>query len=310
MWMRAAGDGAGVPLHSQGLPIQALCFQCDSSCSLCSSQLALLVPQDGLHLEEGARHCLPGGTEPYQSEGKGARASPARPPLATIAPALNNAHGDPMGVLGLSKGWNPGKIGRRPQPAQHGMMRPYMKQGMPIGMPRVVRHTSACQGSPGEHTGTSAEVAAAEQCGNPASRQRDERARADGAHAEFGAHGGRDGEVNASESAALEVLASLRMLAAGPGSGSGPEPRAGGRVGVIALRAASGRVRKRPVRCPAAGASSGEDSSAEESEAGRAACRRGRRPHPPLRAASARAAAAAVARSEAAVEAEARLMSL
>lgn len=276
------------------------------------------VLQDGIDLEERGRQCLPGGTKPYCSEGKRAsawaapaRASPARPPLATIAPAPNTTHGRPAWASCPSSAVKPGRAGWGPQSAQHGTPQPYAKQAASIGTGNAARHTSACQGAAGEQ-------ATAKQSGSPARCENGEQAGAGGAHAECGAHGGRGEEIDASESEALEVLASLRMLAAGqgPGSGSGSRSHTSGKVraaaGAVggALRAGSGRVRKRPVRCPAADASAGEDSSSEDGGAERAACRRFTRPHPPQRAASACAAAAVAARSEAAAEAEARLISI
>lgn len=276
---------------------------------------APLVLQDGYDLEGRGPQCLLGGTKPYCSQGKRAlawaapaRASPARPPLATIAPAPNTAHSRPARASCPSSAVKHGKAGWCPQSAQHGKPQPYATQGTSMGTRNAARHTSACQGAASEH-------ATAKQSGSPASSEPGEQAGAGSAHAECGPHGGRGEEVNASESEALEVLASLRMLAAGPGPGpgsgsgshiSGKDGAAAGAAGG-ALRAGSGRVRKRPVRCPAADASAGEDSSSEDGAPERAACRSVKRPHRPQRAASARAAAAAAARSEAAAEAEARL---
>ena len=265
------------------------------------------VLQDGIDLEERGRQCLPSGTKPYCSEGKWARASPARPPLATIKPAPNHAHGRPARASCPSSAEKPGRAGWGPQSAQHGTPQSHTKQGASMGTRKAARHTSACQGAAAEH-------ATAKQRGSPASSGPGAQAGAGRAHAEGGPHGALGEEVDASESEALEVLASLRMLAAGPGPVSGSGSHTSSKVGAAAsavggaLRAGSGRVRKRPMRCPAANASAVEDGSSEDGGAERDACRRTNRPHLPQRAASARAAAAALARSEAAAEAEARLI--
>ena len=307
-----------MPLRALGYPGSRYRLRAPSAPAdfLCLTQMCSMVLQDGVDLEERGRRCLFGGTKPYCSEGKRARAyaalarvSPARPPLATITPAPNSAHGRRVRASCPSSAEKPGRAGWWPQSAQHGLAQPYAKQGASMRTQNAACNTSACQGVAEGHV-------TAKQSGSPVRCEFGEQAGAGSAHAECGPHGGRGEELDASESEALEVLASLRMLAAGPGPGSGSGSLTSGRVGAAAsavggaLRAGSGRVRKRPVRCPAADASAHEDSSSEDGGEERGACRRPNHPHPPQRAASARAAAAAAARSEVAAEAEACLISL